>query len=47
MKNTKVLSLKVKTSCTTNNLSNQFTHTTLYVYVLSIILLISLLCISN
>jgi hypothetical protein len=33
---------RTKTSCTTNNLSNQFTHTTLCIYVLSIILLSSL-----
>jgi hypothetical protein len=35
------------TSCTTNSLSNQFIHITLCVYVSSIILLSSLLCISN
>jgi hypothetical protein len=48
MKNKKVLeSQKLKTSYTIDNLSNQFTHTTLFEYVLSIILLSSLLRISN
>jgi hypothetical protein len=47
MKTQKFWSLELNTSCTNNNLSNQFTYTTLCVYILSIILLNSLLCISN
>jgi hypothetical protein len=46
MKIQKLWSLKLKTSYSIN-MSNQFTHTILCDYVLSIILLSSLLCISN
>jgi hypothetical protein len=47
MKNTKILKSQTQTSHTTNNLSNQFTRTTLCVYVSSIILLSKLLFILN
>jgi hypothetical protein len=43
----KFYNLKLKATCSINNLSNQFARTTLCVYVLSIILLNSLLCIIN
>jgi hypothetical protein len=43
----KFQSLKLKTSYTINNLSNQITHRILCAYILSIIILSSLLSISN
>jgi hypothetical protein len=47
MKVQKLWSLELKFSYTTNNLPIQFTHTTLCIFASSIILLSSLLCISN